>query len=317
MIVPTSTPPQDKPFPFLDLPAELRNAIYELCLVKGTVYLTPRPEYDHRYNGTEPFETPEWVLLRISHQIRTEAAKILLGENHFVLSHDYRSEDKFWSPFALSPFILSSIADEGRANRLRNSFPAMVWSHLKSVSITIDLRTIASDPIKIASILQQQNRDVTGLTPDQRTLRAHAESDDYTDIWRNMCRFFFGIKYLEIDITNAYCPLGCHRYVDIIARILEQSISMTRCPAILVFLGTKIKAERARLRDSVRNGLKRAPFYEERVGSLQFKTVPCAGDCSVLHSCDVEDDLGNEELSFQELLSGGGEQGDIVGILSR
>lgn len=40
VIVPTSTPPQDKPFPFLELPAELRIAICELCLVQKTVCLT-------------------------------------------------------------------------------------------------------------------------------------------------------------------------------------------------------------------------------------------------------------------------------------
>lgn len=58
--------------PFLDLPAELRNSIYRLCLID-------RPRFSIRVH--DAFKFP--ALLQVNSQIRSEASSIFLLENHF------------------------------------------------------------------------------------------------------------------------------------------------------------------------------------------------------------------------------------------
>ena len=168
VVAPKPSPPKTKPFRFLDLPAELRETIYELCLVKGTVYLAPRPTFDHRYNGIQPFENPTWALLGVNRQVRDETAKVLLTNNHFVLSYDQRSREKFWSTRAMSP-QRSWRSMFGRPKPdPRRMLPGLVRTHLKSVSITFDIRNIANDMITVGCLAQDDRSVLANITPAQK-----------------------------------------------------------------------------------------------------------------------------------------------------
>lgn len=82
------------PFPFLRLPAELRNIIYRIFLVRdGTLQVLPTPSKQTRKHWIRRIG-PAWCLvhtetdiepavLRVSRQVHREAAHILYGENRF------------------------------------------------------------------------------------------------------------------------------------------------------------------------------------------------------------------------------------------
>lgn len=53
---------------------------------------------------------------------------------------------------------------------------------------------------------------------------------DLIKYWQNMSQWlqnmgFESINYLEIDLTNAYCPLGCCRLVDHCSKVIKANKS--------------------------------------------------------------------------------------------
>jgi hypothetical protein len=86
------TKTNNRPFRFLDLPAELRNTIYELAVVHpNTVFIrrsstTSKPEY----------EQPIPVLLSTSRQIRHEVQPIYYSQNKFGHIGTHPRKVGFW-----------------------------------------------------------------------------------------------------------------------------------------------------------------------------------------------------------------------------
>jgi hypothetical protein len=58
---------------FFDIPAEIRNIIYELCLIKGKIFPRSRCRSAERYKDLLKYEKPTWHLLAVSQQVRSEA----------------------------------------------------------------------------------------------------------------------------------------------------------------------------------------------------------------------------------------------------
>lgn len=80
----SSTSRPQKPFPFLSLPAELRNRIYKLRLCVGTCYVTDPPHTKLKRKRRKP----DVAILRCSKQTYSEAITILYGENTIYLPWD-------------------------------------------------------------------------------------------------------------------------------------------------------------------------------------------------------------------------------------
>jgi hypothetical protein len=84
----TSTSPCDQPFRFLDLPVELRCQVYEYFVVVGKIFYSP-DEYsvrnEKRFKDWEAYRAPELTILRVCKQLHSEAEKIYLSKNLFVL----------------------------------------------------------------------------------------------------------------------------------------------------------------------------------------------------------------------------------------
>lgn len=304
VFIPASIPPpKDKPSPFLELPAELRNAIYELCLVKGTVYIRPRIEHNHRYNEIQPIECPEWSLLGVNHQVRKEAAKVLLSSNHFILSYCLGSNGNFWSAASLS-----DRANWWRPGQLRpeRTLVGLVETHLKSVSISMDLRSISHDALEFADDMQAWAKYVapTSSSEHERTITIHDGTKDFADVWVDMCRFYMPVKYLEVDITNIYCPFGCHRWIEKVVNAITCAISKGQCPDTLVILGTKNRSERNELKRAVYVGLNAIHPDKILEGKLTLKTFACCykNCCSLpIHRDKAFEHLEDEEITFREL----------------
>ena len=73
-------------FCFLDLPRELRDAIYELCVVPGKVFIyhaNTIKTYDMRITSTNP---PEFQAFRVCKQFHEEARELFIEKNLFVLT---------------------------------------------------------------------------------------------------------------------------------------------------------------------------------------------------------------------------------------
>jgi hypothetical protein len=78
------------PFPFLNLPGELRNKIYRLLLCnKKTLGTAPGySDFRYKWSGADP--GPHCAILRVNRQLYQEGRSILYGENTFglrVLQH--------------------------------------------------------------------------------------------------------------------------------------------------------------------------------------------------------------------------------------
>ena len=256
------------------------------------MFPAPRPIFDHRYKEFRPFEDSVWSLLAVNRQVREEAAKVLLSKNHFVLSSDIGSGGPFWAPL--------SNAQEPKWPR---SLPVLVMNNLRSISIAMDLRYIANDVLTFASKARSDHVDRSGFTPDKQVLRAHGQFAEFTEDWATMCRFFVRMDFVEIDVTNAYCLLGCHRYIYLVAKAIESALQRRWIPNTLQILGTMNKTERCIIRDKVKSGLLEFLNENHDGRTLRFKSLPCPRDCLVLHQYDAEDDLEDEEITFKSLVS--------------
>lgn len=74
--------PRSMPFRLMDLPTEVRVAIYAELVVVGKVHYTPQ-RYDElngrRFREPERYRKPELSILRVSKQVRDEAEDLYLS----------------------------------------------------------------------------------------------------------------------------------------------------------------------------------------------------------------------------------------------
>lgn len=251
------TPPSDPTCHVFRLPREIRNAIYELCVVPGKVFIS-RPDYipflrdlDMRYTkrrrGTESLESQ---LFLINKGIRSEALEVFLSMNQFILSAPI-AESHSTYPHLLTPRIPG-----------RRDHPLLHTSHLRSISIS--LNTIENAPNEI--MLKHGD-----ITCDSHNYTDEAEEDLEAEAWdaemrtshhadlaeRLASRFGTALQQLfafpgrlrriQINLQATVCPQGCHRLVKYLFETHVRRVSRFGNVDVLEavdFLGTVSDEER-------------------------------------------------------------------------
>jgi hypothetical protein len=164
---------------FLDLPAEIRNKIYRLCLVVGQAFPRSNLIEDDCEDDAIEFQKPQTQLFQLSRQIFAEAAPIYFAENKIVISHGHLPWSHDRSYYGSKP--VSKVAHQ----------------NLRSLSITFDFR----DGWVFPSELRESHSD-----GDQM----HEEA-----LWEVWCETLellklLNLRVLEVSLQNCYCGF-CHR----------------------------------------------------------------------------------------------------------
>jgi hypothetical protein len=122
---------KEQTFDFLGLPAELRDAIYELCVSVGEIriaYCNQTRRLDMRYNAQRDRKA-EMSLFGVSKAIRCEALQLYLSKNHSVIP-----TTDVWSYSIHSPNF--------RCYMLQHRGTSLVHEHLRSISISFNCADI-------------------------------------------------------------------------------------------------------------------------------------------------------------------------------
>ena len=207
------------PFPFLQLPAEIRNQIYGLCLlVDGTINPYPAPSYD-RAIVPQGQSKPLVALLRVSKRVNAEARPILYGRNTWHLNLNCVDIGPHQAAFKRQP-LWDSMND-----------PRLAHAPIGHVTMMFSFRDL--NPEKLRSVYAtwaqtQHLRQPGSNIPSPAMKNAHHE------LWRVLCNIWYlkarafvelvfrsqPPKKLTLDFTECYCRSGCCRPVALMLDIL-------------------------------------------------------------------------------------------------
>ncbi|KAF2246737.1 hypothetical protein BU26DRAFT_567081 [Trematosphaeria pertusa] len=230
-------------FRFLDLPIELRVQVYEVLLVVGRVFYTPdwfEQREGIRFTDMERYRKPEVQVLRVSKQIHAEAEEIYLAKNIFVLPHMWlvchpfsgaliRTNSELFRADSRSRSGGAGAQQGGRKQctfgpGYRPLFSTKGLQLVRHVSFAFCNRPSPLHAFALTrSIWNSHPNSSPGApgffattSPDRQRI-AHKMANDrlaahWSVITKALCLFSSPtIEYLEIDITNSFCALGCCR----------------------------------------------------------------------------------------------------------
>ena len=238
-------------FDFMALPKEISNMVYEYALVRGKIFVPsvrskdlnavgPDLDLERDTRGTYiPFKSRDWrneryprykdyeyyrygppiaagLLQGVCKKVQSEAEAVFYGlGNHFVLPAGYYRNPPVF-----------------RDGSLSYCSPAPI-PPFKSLSVTFDFRDEQEDLSGKDSKIRSQRDwyfpmrddntnavDRSGRQMDgkERTLHVHDERlNALFHIWGERIRIIeqcVGLKYLEVDLEECYCPLGCCRMAE-------------------------------------------------------------------------------------------------------
>ena len=218
--------------------------VYERCIVPGKLFLRPRPRNDRRYEGSKSYARPEWQLLLVNRKIRKEAAEVLFTMNLCVFN--YAGIE--WSKLDENTVPSSTLGDL--------ALDRLMWNYVKSASITFDLRGLVSeDALDVVNQCRLQCLKLalkpkwTSRSMGDRMEKAHKKVCRYIEVWDGIMDLVALRRFLQIDVSNCYCPTGCCRLVknldsviDTLWWVFEEGITPT-----IEIVGTGSRAEREEL----------------------------------------------------------------------
>ncbi|KAL8730565.1 MAG: hypothetical protein Q9166_004019 [cf. Caloplaca sp. 2 TL-2023] len=198
-------------FPFLKLPAEIRNHIYRFALVvDGEINRYPA-HYQAKSIVPEGQSKPAVALLRVCKQVGSEAQSILYGENTWRLNQDTISLSlpPLWRRFAYSPDI----------------------GHIGHIVTSFDYRDLNTNELGPQFVSWSQNR--TLQTPLNNRVATASEIAHYyrlqqlqriwlckIDIIQRLILRNDILMGLTVDLSYCYCDGGCCRQSMFISGVL-------------------------------------------------------------------------------------------------
>ena len=185
-----------KAFRFLDLPRELRNAVYELCAVVDKVYI-------HHVNTIKIFDMrvtsttlPELQVFRVCKQIHNEARELFLLKNLFVMT--------------AGPCTV--------LHTLRQFVASIDVKFLRRLSISFDYRDYAAAGVcQYKAAVRRSTFKRNGLDEDeiQSAMLDTMQSQTVCEVWCPMVAALAPLRldYLQVNLQNCYDPTGGARAV--------------------------------------------------------------------------------------------------------
>ena len=189
---------------FLSLPKEIRDEIFEYCLLYDGE-LIAYPTWYELADGdvNKAKELPSVNLLAVNKQIREEAAQIVFGKN---IWRTPSQPDPIWDPPAWNDHL----------------------HYLKRLTLPFDFRAVDQKALLDASKDQAAFFHVADWSRESFVARQNHLHGGACNLFQHsyvqriaLAFLCVNVKSLTLDFTHCYCPQVCCRMVDPILRFLD------------------------------------------------------------------------------------------------
>lgn len=198
---------EETPFPFMDLPSELRCEVYKYLLVVGKVFFTkldPNIHHKARYKDHQAYRKPDLAILRVSKEVCAEAEDIYFTYNMFVL------------PVRFEEYARNS--REVPESRRRVLFSKRAWRKIRHLGVEVSSMgaqfVLEEEASELAHSLTNIRWRPSYIHDEQREYIHEKTLRKAEDIVEHVFAWLMDMKEartIEIDFTSAYCPLACCR----------------------------------------------------------------------------------------------------------
>lgn len=242
-------------FRFLDSPHELRIQIYEYLVVVGKIFYSPGDieiREGRHFHAWKQYRIPELSLLRVCKQLQKEAEYVYHTQNMFILLPYFKCR----------PPLMRLIPEQTPVitNHYRSMFSQRGLENITNLSVDFTSRnffpTMMTASEWEANDRANRHRYDDAPSHHARLTYVHARAVKKTTLWWTIATSALGsfpskLRYLEMDFTNANCPLGCCCPLEAL-RLDFSSTSELKCVKLL---GLR-SGEEALLRGKIVDALK-------------------------------------------------------------